>query len=155
MKFEDTIPFFDFDNYHYFYHITGHGIGDLIFEEGLLVDGTNFLGTNNLKDTTTIEITPDMISDSDEFRQFVQNEINNILFRDTSEMIIIGSPKESNKEIVADYGQSKDENFYQGIIYPNMIMGYYNQDLEFIANERYAHGNDEFLDSFYDIGKYI
>ena len=155
MKIEDVIEFFDFENYDYYYHITGEGIGDLICEEGLLVDGTNIIDTKNLKDTTTIEITPDMVSDSDDFKEFVEDEISNSLLRDTSEMVIIGSPREVRKKIVVDYNQSKDEHFYQGIIHANMIMGYFNQDLEFICNEKYAHGNDAFLDSFYESGRYI
>lgn len=155
MRLEDAISFFDFENYDYYYHMTGKGIGDLICEDGLLVDGTNILDATNLKDTTTKEITPDMVANHDDFIQFVQGEIQNCLLRDTSEMVIIGSPKDFEKEIVSDYEQSKDEHFFQGIIYPNMIMGYYNQGLEFICNEKYAYGTDEFLDSFYDSGRYI
>lgn len=155
MKIEDMISFFDFENYDYFYHMTGEGIGDIICEEGLLVDGTNLLDATNLKDTTTFEITPDMVKNPNDFVLFVQGEISNSLLRDTSEMVIIGSPKDNDKEIVSDYEQSKDEHFYQGIIYANMIMGYVNQDYKFIANENYAHGTDEFLDSFYDTGRYI
>lgn len=155
MKIKDTIPFFDFENYDYYYHMTGKGIGDLICEEGLLVDGTNILDTNNLKDTTTIEITPDMVENQEDFIQFVQGEIQNSLLRDTSEMVIIGSPKDLDKETVTDYEHSKDEHFYQGIIHANMIMGYYNQGLEFVCNEKYAYGNDAFLDSFYDSGLYL
>ena len=155
MNIEDTLSFFDFENYDYYYHMTGEGIGDLICEEGLLVDGTNILDATNLKDTTTKEITPDMVANHDDFIQFVQGEIQNCLLRDTSEMVIIGSPKDFEKEIVSDYEQSKDEHFFQGIIYPNMIMGYYNQGLEFICYEKFASGTDEFLDSFYDSGRYI
>lgn len=155
MRIEDTFSFFDFENFDYYYHMTGDGIGDLICEEGLLVDGTNIIGAKNIKDTTTKEITPDMVANHDDFIQFVQGEIQNCLLRDTSEMVIIGSPKDFEKEIVSDYEQSKDEHFFQGIIHANMIMGYYNQGLEFICNENYAYGTDEFLDSFYDSGRYI
>ncbi|MBQ7790648.1 MAG: hypothetical protein IJ399_05235 [Bacilli bacterium] len=155
MRIEDTIPFFDFENYDYYYHMTGEGIGDLICEEGLLVDGTNIIGARNIKDTTTIEISRDMVEDPDAFEEFVSDEVNNSLLRDTSEMVIIGSPKELEKEIVHDYKKSKDEHFFQGIIHANMIMGYFNRDLEFVCNEKYAHGTDEFLDSFYDMGRYI
>lgn len=73
---------------------------------------------------------------------------------DTSEMVIIGSPKEIDKEIVSDYDKRKDDNYYQGIIHANMIMGYINQELEFIPNENYAYGNDDFIDSFYSSEKY-
>ena len=117
--------------------------------------GLHHMVSKNLKDTTTIEITPDMVSDSDDFKEFVEDEISNSLLRDTSEMVIIGSPREVRKKIVVDYNQSKDEHFYQGIIHANMIMGYFNQDLEFICNEKYAHGNDAFLDSFYESGRYM
>lgn len=154
MRLEDAISFFDFENYDYYYHMTGKGIGNLICEEGLLVDGTNILGATNIKDTTTIEITPEMVEDVDDFIDFVQEEVNNSLLRDTSEMVIIGSPKEIDKEIVSDYDKRKDDNYYQGIIHANMIMGYINQELEFIPNENYAHGNDDFIDSFYSSEKY-
>ena len=93
MKIEDTIPFFDFENYDYYYHMTGEGIGDLICEEGLLVDGTNILGATNLKDTTTKELSPEMVKNIDRFIDFVRDEVDNSLLRDTSEMVIIGSPK--------------------------------------------------------------
>lgn len=96
-----------------------------------------------------------MVANLDDFADFIKDEISNSLLRDTSEMIIIGSPKEVDKEIVYDYGQSKDDHFFQGIIYPNMVMGYFNRDLEFVCNEHYAHGNDAFLDSFYDSGLYL
>lgn len=155
MRIEDTIPFFDFENYDYYYHITARGIGDLICEEGLLVDGTNILDVSNLKDTTTIEITPDMVANQEDFIQFVKGEIKNNLLRDTSEMVVIGSPKDLEKEIVSDYDQSKNGHFFQGIIHANMIMGYYNQELEFVCNENYAYGTDEFLDSFYASGIYL
>ena len=155
MRIEDTISFFDFENYDYFYHITSHGIGDLICEEGLLVDGTNILGAKNLKDTTTKELSPELVYDVDGFIDFVQGEVDNCLLRDTSEMVIIGAPKEAEKEIVFNYEQTIDDHFYKGIIYPNMVMGYFNQNLEFITNEHYAHGTDEFLDSFYDSSRYI
>ena len=79
MRLEDAISFFDFENYDYYYHMTGKGIGDLTCEEGLLVDGTNILGATNIKDTTTIEITPEMVEDVDDFIDFVQEEINNSL----------------------------------------------------------------------------
>lgn len=155
MNIEDTLSFFDFENYDYYYHMTGEGIGDLICEEGLLVDGTNILEATNLKDTTTKELSPEMVKNVDRFIEFVRDEVDNSLLRDTSEMVIIGSPKDFEKEIVTDYEQSKDEHFYQGIIHANMIMGYYNQELEFFCNEKYAYGTDEFLDSFYDSGRYM
>ena len=108
MKIDDIISFFDFENYDYFYHITGKGIGDLIFQEGLLVDGTNILGAKNIKDTTTLEITPDMVSSPGDFSDFVDGEVNSHISRDTSEMIIIGSPKEYDKQIVSKYDKNKD-----------------------------------------------
>lgn len=70
-------------------------------------------------------------------------------------MVIIGAPKETEKEIVSDYAQSKNGHFFQGIIHANMIMGYYNQELEFVCIENYAYGTDEFLDSFYASGIYL
>ena len=154
MDIQDIISFFDFENYDYYYHMTGKGIGDLICEEGLLVDGTNILGATNIKDTTTIEITPDMVNDPDEFADFIDGEINNNLARDTSEMVIIGSPKEYEKEIVSQLNETINDQYFEGIINANLVMGYINQNLEFIPNENYEHGTDTFLESFYDEARY-
>ena len=153
MNLENVINFFDFKNFDYYYHITGKGIGDLISEEGLLVDGTNLIGAKNIKDTTTIEISRDMVNTIEALTEFVDTEINNSLARDTSEMIIIGSPKAFDKKIVTDYPQKIDEHLYEGLINANMIMGYFNEDLEFIPNPNYAYGTDEFIDSFDDFYK--
>ena len=150
MNLEEILDFFDFENCDYYYHITGKGVSDMILEEGLLVDGTNILGTNNLKDTTTIEITPDMVATFDDLKKLVDDEINHILMRDASEMVIIGSLKEDNKRIVNNYNQNKDEHFYRGIIPSNHIMGYIDENHTFIANENYSFGNEAFEESFYD-----
>ena len=153
MKLEDVIKFFDFENYHYYYHITGKGIGDLISEEGLLVDGTNLTDAQNIKDTTTIEISKNMVNTIEALTNFVDTEVNNCLARDTSEMVIIGSPKAFRKKIVTDYQQKINEHVYEGLINQNMIMGYFNKDLEFIPNQNYAYGTDEFIDSFDDFSR--
>ena len=150
MKIENIISLFDFDNFDYCYHMTEKGIGDLICEEGLLVDGTNIKGVKNIKDTTTIDITPDMVSSLEDFIDFVEGEVNSNLIRDTSEMVIIGSPKGFDKKIVSDYSQTIDDHYYQGLINKNLIMGYIDDTLTFIPNENYAFGNDEFEDYLYE-----
>ena len=150
MDLEKLIHFFDFENCDYYYHITGKGIGEMIIEEGLLVDGTNILDTDNLKDTTTIEITPEMVSTYEEISALVEEEIDNPLLRDTSEMVIIGSPKEAKKQIVHDYDKIKEEHYFQGIISSHNIMGYIDENHIFNPNSNYEYGNEAFESCFYD-----
>lgn len=51
---------FDFNDYKYFYHITGHGVGESIIENGLLMAEKEYY-------TTMVEITPDMITEPEKF----------------------------------------------------------------------------------------
>lgn len=87
----------DFDNKDYFYHITKSGIGEYIFEEGLLMAESKLI-------TTTVKITKEMIKDIDEFinREKGQAE-NRFDFRE--EMVIIGCDKEDTENLV-------DRNYY-------------------------------------------
>ena len=52
MNVTDLLKMLDFEEFDYFYHETGDGVGEEIMEEGLLVEGTNILDTNNIAYTT-------------------------------------------------------------------------------------------------------
>lgn len=118
MDFYDACELFNFENNDYFYHMTGSSVSHYIMEEGLLVDGTNIIDAQNLKDTTTIEI--------------------------TSEMVIISVPKDYKKDIVSVFRQVKNRQYFEGIIDKNNIMGYFNTKLEFTPNPNFMFGNEKF-----------
>ena len=65
MELSDFLDCLDFDEFDYFYHETSRGNGERIMEEGLLVDGTNILGTNNILYTTASPLTSDMVDSFD------------------------------------------------------------------------------------------
>lgn len=148
MNIETFLGSLNLEENDYFYHITGRGNGERIVEEGLLVDGTNILDTDNILYTTTISITPDMVSNSEGFeRELLDMEISNKGIRDCSEMVIIGAPKEMQKQIVSHFGEDIDGNYFEGIIQPQYIMGYFNLEHEFTPNGEFEYGTDLFYDS--------
>lgn len=87
---KDFFENLDFAEMSYFYHITGAGNGEKINEEGLLMADPHLW-------STTIEITPEMITDP---HKFVSEEKGNNL-RQTDEMVLIGCPKEDVEYLVA------------------------------------------------------
>ncbi len=153
MKLIEFTTMLDFDNFNYLYHETSRGTGKRIMEEGLLVNGNNILNVDNILFTTTLPLTKDMISNPDEFSTFLtQEKSTGSLFRDVSEMVIIASPKEYDNNIVSPYNAyADDENYYQGIVEPNFILGVINlEDLTFTPNLEC-----EYYDDFYDTESYI
>ena len=48
MSLDNIQDIFDFDNFDYFYHETSKGDAQTIMQQGLLVDGTNIIDTNNI-----------------------------------------------------------------------------------------------------------
>jgi len=143
MNIEDVKKSFNFNENAYFYHITGDGIGEEVLEEGLLVDGNNILDVDNIIFTTAIEITPDMV---DELEDILDEELHEDSFRGTSEMIILGCSKKGVNSIVTLEEQEKDGVKYDGIVFPNLIMGYFNIDKEFTPNELFDYGSDYFYE---------
>jgi hypothetical protein len=143
MDFNNFKNAFDFKNNSYFYHITSEDLGDTIIEEGLLVDGTNILDVNNIIFTTAIPITPDMI---DNIEDILDEELHEDDFRGTSIMIILGCDKDSVDNIVNTDGYEKDGKHFEGIVYPNSVMGYFNLEHEFIPNDNFDYGSNEFYD---------
>ena len=153
MKLTEFIKTLDFDSYNYLYHETSRGTGKRIMEEGLLVNGNNILNVDNILFTTTLPLTKDMINDPEEFSTFLRQEKSTgSLFRDVSEMVIIASPKDYDNNIVSPFNAyyADDENYYQGIVEPNFILGVINlEDLTFTPNLEC-----EYYDDFYDIESY-
>ena len=140
MNFKDL---FNFDEYDYFYHMTSIDYASSICEKGLLVNGNNILDTTNILFTTAIPISEDML---DNFADILSNEMGTTQVRDTDACIIIGSPKESNKDIVNDYNSFENEKYYEGIISKNMIMGYIDLDKVFHINENYEFFEEDIDD---------
>lgn len=148
MTVNEFINCLDFDENDYFYHVTGNGRSDFILEEGLLVDGTNITGTNNILFTTAAPIYPDDVVDEENFKTyFLEDELSNdSIGRDKNEMIIIGSPKFMKKNIVDKLNEVIDGVFYEGIIDNSFIMGYFNIEQEFTPNKDFQYGTDDFYD---------
>lgn len=152
MKIPEFTQILDFDNFNYLYHETSRGTGERIMEEGLLVNGNNILNVDNILFTTTLPLTKDMVSNPDEFSLFLtQEKSTGSLFRDVSEMVIIASPKDYDNKIVSPYNAyADDENYYQGIVESNFILGVINlEDLTFTPNLEC-----EYYDDFYDLDSY-
>lgn len=144
MELVELKEMFDFEENDYLYHVTGRGLGERIMEEGLLVEGTNILNASNIIETTTLPITKEIV---DNLENFVADELKNKSFRDSSEMVILGSPKEYKKQIVDKVRTSKENMDFQGRVSDRYVMGYINQGLEFVPNENFEYGTDEFYDN--------
>lgn len=144
MNNNDFIMYLDEEEYNYYYHVTGCGIGQSITQNGLLINGNDVLNINNIIETTTLKLSHDDIKN---INDFLNEELGINSIRDTSEMIIIGCPK-SEIEIVSPFEDYYDENYYEGIIYPEYIMGYFSKEgNEFILNSEYQYGTDYFYES--------
>lgn len=151
MKATDLKQILDFDSFDYLYHETSRGNGQPIMEQGLLVDGTNILQTNNILFTTTLPLTKEMVSDDHEFTSFLTQEKSVSKLRDVSEMVILCSPKEYDYQIVSPYNDYDHAgNYYEGIIEPSFILGVIDlKDLTFTSNPEC-----EYLDDFIDEDSY-
>ena len=145
MTISEFINSLDFDDYDYFYHVTGNGKAESIMEEGLLVNGTNILDTDNILFTTAAPIYPEDVIDENTFiKELLDGELSNSKFRDTNEMVIIGAPKEHEQDIVNEYLDYIDGEFYEGVVDSSYIMGYFNKDHEFTPNMNYQYGSNNF-----------
>ncbi len=140
MNLENIKDIFDFDNFDYFYHETSVDRAKSIMQQGLLVDGTNILGTNNILFTTTCRISEDMVPTSQAFIDYVESEFGPSDIRDVSAMVILAADKDFHEDIVEPFEQYIDGNYYQGIIRPQQVVGYVDmQELEFYPNENYEY----------------
>lgn len=147
MSINDFINSLDFNENDYLYHVTGNGKAESILEEGLLVNGTNIIGTDNILFTTCAVLYPEDVLSEEKFKkELLDSELGDSLFRDNNEMVIIGVPKSLDMDIVDDYLDYIDGEFYEGVIDKSYIMGYFNKDHEFIPNPNYQYGNDDFYE---------
>ena len=146
MNILDFLKLLNFEDFDYFYHETGAGVGMLIMEEGLLVDGTNILNTNNVAYTTVAPLLPEMVKDPKDFVTFIERERSSNPNRTICEMVILSTSKEVGDNLVEPYEVYRDGNYYEGIIRKNCVMGVLDMDsLEFELNE-----NFEYADELYD-----
>lgn len=148
MTIEEFINSLNFEENDYFYHVTEQGNADSIIEEGLYINGNNILNANNILETTTLPLTIDMVSTSSQFQTFLEEELNDTGVRDTFEFVVLGAPKNYNKEIVSTFNNYKDGIYYEGIIPNDYIMGYFTKGtLEFVLNEQFEYGTDEYYET--------
>lgn len=135
MNLEEFVNGLDFDNYDYFYHETGKGIGESVLEEGLLVDGTNILDVDNILFTTACPFTKDIVSS---LSSFIDEEYSPTRGRDVSEIIILVAPKDLGGFIVDPLNDYIDGAFYEGIVPPTRVLGYIDMgSKEFVPNDIY------------------
>ena len=143
MNVTDFIKMLNFEEFDYFYHETGSGVGEEIMEEGLLVDGTNILETNNIAYTTISPLTPDLVRTQREFVNFLASEKSSSPTREVSEMVILCADKEVEGRLVEPYGEVREGQHYAGIIRSHHVMGVIDLDtLEFSFNENFEYASD-------------
>lgn len=126
---------FNFDEYRYFYHVTGHGVSDKVMEEGLLMAEKEYY-------TTMIEITPDMIGDPE---TFLKDEKGfGVMQRD--EMVIIRVPKSLGYNFVESL-ESKNDLFEDdnnaSFVPSDYILGYFDLDNFGFTYNDYVKGEDD------------
>ena len=149
MTINDFINSLDFNENDYFYHITGNGKSINILEDGLLVNGTNILDVDNILFTTATPLYPEDAFDEKALNNLLDAELSSNKLRGTNEMVIIGSPKIMEKDIVEKYNEVIDGVLYKGIVDKTYIMGYFNINHEFTPNEEFIYGNDEFYEEYH------
>lgn len=143
MNVTDLLKLLNYEEYDYFYHETGTGVGEQIIEEGLLVDGNNIIGTKNIAFTTIACLTPDLTETPEKFVSFLQNEKSDSAIREVTEMVILSSPKEIEGKIARPYGNYHDGTQYEEIIDSNFVMGVINlNNLTFRMNEEFEYADD-------------
>lgn len=147
MEISEFIEKLDFDEFDYFYHETSRGTSEEVMEEGLLVDGTNILDTDNILFTTALPLTRELVSDSESFKKFLEEEKSVGGFRDVSEMVILGAPKDYHKRLVSPFDDYKDGNYYQGIVESHLVLGYIDlSSKRFTVNENYEYSDQLLYD---------
>ena len=139
----------DFEEFTYFYHETGSGVGDMIMDGGLLIEGSegsNILGTKNILETTSLPFTKEIAGTTEKLIDFIELEKSSSSFRDVSEMVIFGAPKGNVPNLVEHFGEYKDGVYYMGRVDSSYILGYIDmENQEFIANPNYEYGDSTFI----------
>lgn len=145
-EFRETL---DFDEFTYFYHETGRGVGNMIMESGLLIEGSEgskILGTKNILETTSLPFTREIADTTEKLTNFIELEQSNSSFRDVSEMVIFGAPKGDVASLVEPFGEYKDGVYYMGRVDSSYILGYIDMESqEFIPNYDYDYGDSTFM----------
>lgn len=143
MNVIDFLKMLNFEEFDYFYHETGAGIGEEIMEEGLLVDGTNILDTNNIAYTTICPLTPELVNTPQEFIKFLCGEKSSSPTRDVAEMVILSADKEVNGRLVDPYKEFHNGQYYEGIIRKHHVMGVIDlETLDFYFNDEFEYASD-------------
>lgn len=149
MNLEEFIETLDFDEFTYFYHETGSGVGDMIIDSGLLIEGSegsNILGTKNILETTSLPFTKEIAETTKKLTDFIELEKSNSSFRDVSEMVIFGAPKGDISNLVENFGEYKDGVYYMGRVDSSYILGYVDMENQtFIPNLNYEYGDSTFI----------
>lgn len=120
---------FNFNDYRYFYHITGHGVGETIMENGLLMAEKEYY-------TTMVEITPDMINNPE---KFLKDEKGfGVMERD--EMVVIRVPKSMGYNFITPLGKGATDIFEDdqdaSFVPSDYVLGYFDLDtLDFTQND--------------------
>ena len=126
----------DFDSdMAYFYHITGHGVGNIILEKGLML-------SENRLTSTTVRITPDMIENPTEF---IESEHGQNI-RKTDEMVLLGCPEESISQMIEVNNESRDswneDDAAEYIISSRYVIGYIDMDtFDIVYNDYYEYSD--------------
>ena len=120
---------FDFNDYKYFYHITGHGVGESIIENGLLMAEKEYY-------TTMVEITPDMITEPEKF--LTDEKGFGAMERD--EMVLIRVPKSMGYDFITPLSKGATDIFEDdkdaSFVPSDFVLGYFDLDtLDFTPND--------------------
>ena len=149
-EFRETL---DFEEFTYFYHETGSGVGNMIMDGGLLIEGSegsNILGTKNILETTSLPFTKEIAGTTENLIAFIELEKSSSSFRDVSEMVIFGAPNGDVPNLVEPFGEYKDDVFYMGRVDSSYILGYIDMESQrFVSNPNYYYGDSKFIDESY------
>lgn len=129
ISLEKFVNSLDFEHYNYYYHETGEGKAAEILIDGLLIEGTDILGVDNILFTT---VRPFLPEDADEIDDLVESERSSPgVLREVSEMVILEVEKGKEKDIVDPSGIYG----YEGRVSSKYVKGYIDMDRKtFIVN---------------------
>ena len=128
---EELIQSLDLGEMNYYYHITSHGLGDDILENGLYLENKDL-------SSTTVKLSNDILEN---FENYCKDEyVDNLVKR--QEMVIIGVPKDEEDYLVekAYIPKKIDDRVLNYFINSENILGYIDlETLEVIYNLDYIH----------------
>lgn len=143
MNVLDFLKLLNFEEFDYFYHETGAGVGQEIMEEGLMVEGINIIDTKHIAYTTVAPLLPEFVTTPRDFVVFLDREKSSLPGREVAEMVILCSDKEVGANLVEPYNGYHDGMRYDGIIRKHHIMGVIDMDsLEFTMNDEFEFASD-------------